>query len=312
MALTVVFRFLYWFAFPSLSTSRALTVGPAGVRSLADTVGEATAAALLGQWRAQRYEHQGGVAVQRGDDLVHWSHGPEVVAEGRVVLWVCDPGTRAEHPAWPARAVLAVASTWPHVAAVTLVCVRGGSSSASRVLDVALGAGEAVLSAVGHWEKDHKDRSKPQAVQLADQMDPRKVNATAVDLNLKLMKWRVAPALDLAAIRGCKCLLLGAGTLGCHVARALLGWGVRSITFVDNGRVSHSNPVRQSLYEFADCLQGGKPKAEAAAAAVQRIFPECTARGLNLSIPMPGHPISPALMEQVGADPVLGPPPPPF
>ena len=30
-------------------------------------------------------------------------------------------------------------------------------------------------------------------------------------------------------------------------------------------KVSFSNPVRQSLYEFQDCLHGGKDKAEAAA-----------------------------------------------
>ena len=57
-----------------------------------------------------------------------------------------------------------------------------------------------------------------------------------------------------------KCLLLGSGTLGCNVARALMGWGVRHITFVDNGRVSYSNPVRQSLFSFEDCLDGGAPK----------------------------------------------------
>lgn len=43
------------------------------------------------------------------------------------------------------------------------------------------------------------------------------------------------------------------GTLGCAVARTLLGWGVRHITFVDNGRVSYSNPSRQCLFEFEDC-----------------------------------------------------------
>jgi hypothetical protein len=51
------------------------------------------------------------------------------------------------------------------------------------------------------------------------------------------------------------------------------GWGVKKITMVDNGTVSFSNPVRQTLYEFEDCLAGGKPKALAAADHLKKIFP---------------------------------------
>lgn len=130
-------------------------------------------------------------------------------------------------------------------------------------------------------------------------MDPLQLAESAVELNLRLMRWRAAPSLDVAAVSGARCLLLGAGTLGCSVARALLGWGVRGITFVDNSRVAFSNPVRQSLFTFEDCLAGGRPKAEAAAEAVQRIFPGAAARGVALSIPMPGHPPPPSEQAKV-------------
>jgi ubiquitin-like modifier-activating enzyme ATG7 len=127
---------------------------------------------------------------------------------------------------------------------------------------------------------------------LSSTMDPYKLATSAVDLNLQLMKWRAAPDLDVSKVSQSRFLLLGAGTLGCSVARTLLGWGVRKITFVDNARVSYSNPVRQSLYTFEDCLDGGKPKAMAAAEALHRIFPDVDAGYDELTIPMPGHPPS--------------------
>ena len=57
------------------------------------------------------------------------------------------------------------------------------------------------------------DHTLTPSARLADQ---------AVDLNLKLIKWRIAPGLDLDKIKNTKCLLLGAGTLGTYVSRNLM------------------------------------------------------------------------------------------
>lgn len=64
------------------------------------------------------------------------------------------------------------------------------------------------------------------------------------------------------------------------------------MTLVDSSTVSYSNPVRQPLFTFSDCLNGGLPKAPTAAKKLQEIFPGVNAQGVVLGIPMPGHPIS--------------------
>ncbi|KRX07613.1 Molybdenum cofactor biosynthesis, MoeB [Pseudocohnilembus persalinus] len=134
-----------------------------------------------------------------------------------------------------------------------------------------------------------KDIETVKEINLKDQMDEIALARDAIDLNVKLMKWRMIPNLDFELLKNTKVLLVGAGTLGCQLSRNLIGWGVQNITFLDNGKVSYSNPVRQSLYEFEDTINGGKPKAITAAQKLIKIFPEIKAKGVELQIPMPGH-----------------------
>lgn len=147
------------------------------------------------------------------------------------------------------------------------------------------------------WELNARGKPGPRWVNLKPLLDSKHLAIQAADLNLKLMKWRMLPGLQVDMLQSRKVLLLGAGTLGCNVARVLLGWGVRNFTFVDYGKVSYSNPVRQSLFTLEDCHYdngSGKPKAVAAAKALSTIAADVEAKGVVLSIPMPGHPEDPA------------------
>jgi len=127
-------------------------------------------------------------------------------------------------------------------------------------------------------------------VDLKGMFNPETIAENAVDLNINLMKWRMCPMLNTDIIRNQKYLLVGAGTLGCHVSRALLGWGARHITFLDNGKVSYSNPVRQSLYTFEDSKNiGNNYKAILAAEMLKKVFPMVDSKGFRLNIPLPGR-----------------------
>eukprot|EP00922_Rhytidocystis_sp_ex-Travisia-forbesii_P053248 GHVS01078962.1.p1 GENE.GHVS01078962.1~~GHVS01078962.1.p1 ORF type:complete len:1001 (-),score=169.82 GHVS01078962.1:490-3492(-) len=129
-------------------------------------------------------------------------------------------------------------------------------------------------------------------VHLRDFLESAAIQSKAVELNIQLMKWREVPALHLDRLFCLRVLLLGAGTVGCAVARTLLGWGVRNITFVDSGRVAMSNPVRQHLYTHQDAAsQGGSGRLKAVAARdrLLEIRPDANCQAVCLDIPMPGH-----------------------
>ena len=73
-----------------------------------------------------------------------------------------------------------------------------------------------------------------------------------------------------ARLAAASVVVVGAGGLGCPVLQYLAGAGVGRLTVVDHDRVEETNLHRQPLYAMADI---GKPKAEAAAAALRRFNP---------------------------------------
>lgn len=220
-----------------------------------------------------------------------------------ITVGFADAAGLQDNPGWIGRSVLALVHRKWGLSNVRLLAYRA-TASQSIILPVTLQTVDASESlaklsltdsapkTVPGWEKTPENKFATKVVNLGATMDPSQLAANSVDLNLKLMRWRVAPSLDLEGIKTSKCLLLGAGTLGSYVARILLGWGVRHITFIDNGVVSYSNPVRQPLFTFEDCVGGKTAKAPAAAEALKAIFPGVTTEGIEMSVPMAGHPIA--------------------
>ncbi|KAI5293538.1 Autophagy protein 7 [Ascosphaera acerosa] len=220
--------------------------------------------------------------------------------------YVCfaDPSNFATAPGWMLRNLLFLIKQrwrWEEVqvlrykdAPPSAATAGGGTGCIAIKLRSAPSPPLADLPKVTGWERNPAGKLAGRAIDLKEYMDPERLAHQSVDLNLKLMKWRISPSLDLEKIKRTSCLLLGAGTLGSYVARNLMGWGVQRITFVDNATVSFSNPVRQPLYTFADCLDGGVPKAERAAQALREIYPGVDAAGHSFAVPMLGHPVTDA------------------
>tara|TARA_B110000977_G_scaffold66340_2_gene90257 strand:+ start:18175 stop:20286 length:2112 start_codon:yes stop_codon:yes gene_type:complete len=303
-------HFTYWFGFPAVKVPKAVRV--VGKRKLREMLGDhdknIESSKNLEAFTKSSDEFAWTVVTNndtvqcyplREYNALLQTHSPK-----NVHVAFSDPCANPDHPGWAARNLLTLASLKLEVGesrTLNLISVRKRNGTVSLehsvvfqlVLPDLSGSSsdpKCPFSAVG-WELNPKGRAGPRRADLGESMDPVRLAISAAELNLKLMRWRLLPELDLGKISNTKCLLIGAGTLGCSVARCLLGWGVRNFTFVDNGKVSFSNPVRQSLFEFEDCLGGGKLKAECAADALKRIFPNVIAVGVEMSIPMPGHPV---------------------
>ena len=300
--------FYYWFAFPSLSFAD-LEIEFEGASKLDENL-QCHLQQAMDEYRSLSHKSQHGfffIVVQddqqvRVRPLADWKQVLD--AENcQVYLSFADPSALKEYPSWILRNYLMAASKTFGRKQFQVLCYREDPSrhdiSSSIILNqVTLKYHEATatnggvdkqeVSVIG-WEKNLKGKLGPRFTNMGSAMDPIKLAESSVTLNLQLMKWRMFPSLDLDMLSQVRCLLIGSGTLGCHVARNLMAWGIFNVTFVDRTRVSFSNPVRQPLYEYEDCLNGGKDKAQCAADHLKKIYPKVNANAVSLDIPMPGH-----------------------
>ncbi|CAD6566603.1 MAG: Autophagy protein 7 [Tremellales sp. Tagirdzhanova-0007] len=298
----------YWFAFPALVSKPGWEISEDGLRN-ADEEDIVEIRQLERSFQSKLGENKNGEASKPSTPLcflVKGIRGQRSVApistatefftgipDSERYLAFHDPSSLPSNPGWPLRNILYYLHHFHHISAVHVICLRSASTSHQGMVSVPTHSSAEVEDrprATG-WERSKAGKLESRVADLGPMMDPTRLADQAVDLNLKLMRWRILPSLQLEKIAATKCLLLGAGTLGCYVARALMGWGIRSITFVDSARVSYSNPVRQPLFDFEDCLNGGKPKAQTAAERLCKIFPGVNATAHEFTIPMPGHPI---------------------
>lgn len=210
-----------------------------------------------------------------------------------------DPSTYPENPGWMLRNLLILIRYRYRLSRVQILCYRDVHAQRhqpkSIILQLETDESTSIdlneMPKVTGWERNGQNKLGAKVTNLSQYMAPESLADQAAELNLKLMKWRIAPDLNLEKVKQTKCLLLGAGTLGSYVSRVLMGWGVHKITFIDNATVSFSNPVRQPLFDFKDCLNGGAKKAHRAAEALQEIYPGVDSAGHHMAVPMLGHPI---------------------
>ncbi|XP_008696103.1 ubiquitin-like modifier-activating enzyme ATG7 isoform X4 [Ursus maritimus] len=251
------YHFYYWFCFPALCLPESIPLiqGPVGLdQRFSPKQIQALERAYDDLCQTEGVPALPYFLIKYDENMVLVSllqHYSDFFQDQRtkITIGVYDPCNLAQHPGWPLRNLLVLAAhRWSSsFQSVEVLCFRDRTLQGVRdiahsiIFEVKLP--EMAFSpdcpkAVG-WEKNQKGGMGPRMVNLSECMDPKRLAESSVDLNLKLMCWRLVPTLDLDKVVSVKCLLLGAGTLGCNVARTLMN-----------------------------------------------------ARGFNMSIPMPGHPVN--------------------
>lgn len=238
------YKYYYWFAFPAFTANPPWNISEPGLSPPTDS---AQMQAIYDQLSKQEPKLSHFLILESGNKVVPVEDYAQYSSEKLTVGFI-DPSAQSQNPGWPLRNLLTFLHVVHGVSNVSVLCwrdaepPRADQSWHSRFATFTLDASATVPtnrpSAVG-WEKNVNGKLGPRVADLAPMMDPTRSVMTslllalgidhkfrlanqAVDLNLKLMRWRILPSLDLEKIANTKVLLLGAGTLGCYVARCLM------------------------------------------------------------------------------------------
>jgi ubiquitin-like modifier-activating enzyme ATG7 len=178
-----------------------------------------------------------------------------VAAENRFVCFA-DPSNYEQAPGWMLRNLLVLVKQRWGLERVQILRYRDVHSKRDQGRSIVLqlesrsqpqapnlASSQGLLPKVTGWERNPTGKLSGRMVNLTEYMDPKRhaimtptdsccvltvpgrLADQSVDLNLKLIKWRISPTLNLEKIKNTKCLLLGAGTLGSYVSRNLLVCG---------------------------------------------------------------------------------------
>ena len=210
------YKHVYWFAFPALCLPQppALEGSPSPLmarlpspehRQLLHTgVQELQGACSTGMPPFFLVELAGGaVQVRMLSEL-------STVAAGPNEWWLAfvDPSPLPTNPGWPLRNALFLVQRRLRISSVTVLCYRDvldaklhpQQDSRSILLHVRLppadGGPATDMPPVVGWEANSKGKMGARSVDLGAFMDPARRAVESADLNLKLMRWRFLPDLD--------------------------------------------------------------------------------------------------------------------
>ncbi|GAB6029891.1 Autophagy protein 7 [Chamberlinius hualienensis] len=135
---------------------------------------------------------------------------------GKIVFGICDPCTLEKHPGWPLRNYLTlILNRIKKEGPLEILCFRQRFKEGVREINHSIilkievpSKLEKDMPGVVGWEKNERGNMGPRMINCSANMDPSKLLESSVDLNLKLMKWRLVPDLKLDNIQNCRCLLL--------------------------------------------------------------------------------------------------------